>query len=171
MPRLSIIVPTYNRAWCIRRAINSALWQSFEDFELIIVDDGSSDRTFALAKTQDVVVLLHIINRGQGAALKTGTEYALKNGAELIVHFDGAGQFLASDIKNVVEPIKAGIADIVFGSRFLNNPRIFRQDIKPYQKVRGKHSNIPFVKKNVILPLAKFVNRIFFGINFSFNFN
>ncbi|MCK4554553.1 glycosyltransferase, partial [Candidatus Parcubacteria bacterium] len=71
----------------------------------------------------------------------------LKFGADIIVHFDADGQFLASDIKSVVKPIKDGVADVVFGSRLLN-----------------KQSDIPFVKKNIILPLAKLVNRIFFGI-------
>ncbi len=138
------IIPAYNEEKTIVEVINSV--KLLVD-QVVVVDDGSTDKTFELAKAQDIAVLHHIINRGQGAALKTGTEYALKFGADIIIHFDADGQFLANDIKSVVEPIKAGIADIVFGSRFLS-----------------KQSDIPFVKKNIILPLAKVVNRIFFGI-------
>ncbi len=138
------IIPAYNEEKTIVEVINSV--KPLVD-QVVVVDDGSGDRTFELAEARDVTVLHHIINRGQGAALKTGTEYALRNDADIIVHFDADGQFLASDMKSVVKPIKDGVADVVFGSRLLN-----------------KQSDIPFVKKNIILPLAKFVNRIFFGI-------
>jgi len=138
------IIPAYNEEKTIVEVINSV--KPLVD-QVVVVDDDSGDKTFELSNAQNVVVLHHIINRGQGAALKTGTEYASRNGADIIIHFDGDGQFLANDIANVVQPIKDGSADIVFGSRLLN-----------------KQSDIPFVKKNIILPLAKLVNRIFFGI-------
>jgi len=115
---------------------------------LVIVDDHSSDDTFVLAKNTGTPTLHHIINRGQGAALQTGNDYALLHGADIIVHFDADGQFLAEEIKDVVKPILDNQADIVFGSRFL-----------------GKKSNLPRFKKNIIMPLAKLINRIFFGIN------
>ncbi len=142
--KIFCIIPAYNEEKTIVEVINSV--KPLVD-QVVVVDDGSGDKTFELAKAQNIAVLHHIINRGQGAALKTGTEYALRNGADIIVHFDADGQFLASDIKSVVKPIKDGVADVVFGSRLLN-----------------KQSDIPFVKKNIILPLAKLVNRIFFGI-------
>lgn len=142
--KIFCIIPAYNEEKTIVEVINSV--KPLVD-KVVVVDDGSTGSTFKLAKAQDVAVLHHIINRGQGAALKTGTEYALKNGADIIIHFDADGQFLVNDIKNVIEPIKTRVADIIFGSRFLS-----------------KQSDIPFVKKNAILPLAKFVNRIFFGI-------
>ena len=108
------------------------------------------DRTYQLAKRQNVILLKHVINRGQGAALKTGTEYALNNQANIIIHFDADGQFVASDIESALKPIVNGEADIVFGSRFLE-----------------KKSDIPSFKKNIILPLAKFINKIFFKVNLS----
>jgi len=64
------------------------------------------------------------------------------------VHFDADGQFMAQEIKDIIAPITAGEADVVFGSRFLS-----------------KKSNIPRLKKYFILPLAKIVNRIFLGVN------
>ena len=65
-----------------------------------MVDDGSIDQTFFLAQSQGIKALKHIINRGQGAALETGNQYALLLGAEIIVHFDADGQYLAEEIKN-----------------------------------------------------------------------
>lgn len=116
--------------------------------ELVVVDDCSADKTFKLARAGGATVLRHILNRGQGAALKTGTEYALRKGADTVVHFDADGQFLAEEIKDVISPITNGEAEIVFGSRFLS-----------------KKSEIPFFKRKVIMPLAKLVNRIFLNIN------
>jgi glycosyltransferase involved in cell wall biosynthesis len=116
-------------------------------YETVVVDDGSTDETYKLAEASGVTALRHIINRGQGAALRTGTEYALEAGADVIVHFDADGQFLAEEIAEVVAPIIRGEAEMVFGSRFLD-----------------KRSAIPGFKKAVILPLARLVNRVFLNV-------
>lgn len=114
---------------------------------IVVIDDCSTDNTFNLARKQGVKVLRHIIHRGQGAALQTGTEYALAKGADIIVHFDADNQFIAEEIRDMIEPILSGEADVVFGSRFLE-----------------KKSQIPWLKKNIILPLARLVNKIFLGV-------
>lgn len=87
--------------------------------EVVVVDDGSEDGTANEARKTDVVVLVHAINRGQGAALKTGTEAALRLGADIILHIDADGQHDPQAIPKLIEPIKQGRADVVFGSRFL----------------------------------------------------
>ena len=92
----------------------------------------------------------HIINRGQGASLRTGTQLALDNRADIIIHFDGDDQFQASDIPEIIKPLINNQADAVLGSRFL-----------------GKESNLPKTKKNIIMPLARFINRLFFNIRLS----
>lgn len=114
---------------------------------VIVVDDGSVDDTSALARAAGATVLRHIFNRGQGAALRTGTRYALEEGAEIVVHFDADGQFLVEDIAQVTAPLQAGQADIVFGSRFL-----------------GTKLDMPFLKLRVFMPLARLVNRLFLGV-------
>jgi glycosyltransferase involved in cell wall biosynthesis len=142
--KIFCVIPVYNEEKTIREVVNNV--RPLVDL-VVIVNDGSTDKSSQLAEDNNIVVLHHLINRGQGAALKTGTLYALDKGADIIIHFDGDGQFLASDIKNITAPIKSGDADIVFGSRFLT-----------------KQSDIPLFKKSIILPLAKFVNRILLGI-------
>ena len=86
---------------------------------IVVVDDGSGDGTAEVARVGDTIVLAHSINRGQGAALRTGTEAALRLGAEVIVHVDADGQHDPSFIPTLVAPLKEGRADVVFGSRFL----------------------------------------------------
>ncbi|MEI7512172.1 MAG: glycosyltransferase family 2 protein [Candidatus Uhrbacteria bacterium] len=87
--------------------------------QIVVVDDGSCDATPERAKETGVVVLRHVLNRGQGAALRTGTEAALKLGADIIVHIDADGQHAPESLPSLLAPLKEGKADVVFGSRFL----------------------------------------------------
>ncbi|MBU4493174.1 MAG: glycosyltransferase family 2 protein, partial [Nanoarchaeota archaeon] len=85
---------------------------------ILVVDDGSKDKTAIIAERSGAFVLRHIVNLGKGVALKTGCEYAIKNGAEKIVALDADGQH---DPKEIPEFVKAlDNADIVFGYRRLN---------------------------------------------------
>lgn len=143
-PRIAVVIPAYNEEKNIVKIIQKV--KPLVD-EVVVVDDGSIDQTFFLARRQGVKVLKHIINRGQGAALETGNQCALRLGAEIIVHFDADGQYLAEEIKNLVEPIKNGEAEVVFGSRFLE-----------------KKSEIPFLKEKIIIPFGRLVNKIFFKV-------
>lgn len=90
--------------------------------EIVVVDDGSMDRTAEVAARSNVWVLRHPLNRGQGAALRTGTKAALELGADIIIHLDADGQHDPLYIQAVIAPIQAGEADVVFGSRFLGIP-------------------------------------------------
>lgn len=132
------VIPAWNEEGSIANVIADA--KRFVD-RIVVVDDGSTDRTYQIAKQSGVEVIRHIINRGQGAALETGNRYAIKHNADIIIHFDADGQFLPSEIEDVIQPIKAGEADIVFGSRFLN-----------------KKSQIPWTKRVIIMPIARLVN-------------
>jgi glycosyltransferase involved in cell wall biosynthesis len=86
---------------------------------VVVVDDGSTDKTSETAQAAGAIVLRHVLNCGQGAALKTGTTAALESGADIIVHIDADGQHDPSFIPLLVEPIKKGEADVVLGSRFM----------------------------------------------------
>jgi glycosyltransferase involved in cell wall biosynthesis len=85
-----------------------------------VVDDGSRDATAEIAAGNGARVLRHLINRGQGAALKTGIEGALSRGAEVIVTFDADGQHRVEDISPLLAVLEAGY-DVALGSRFLGH--------------------------------------------------
>lgn len=126
------VIPAYNEEARIADAVRDAA--PYVD-AVVVVDDCSRDRTFGRAFQAGAHVLRHIINRGQGAALQTATDYAMeKLDAEIIVHFDADGQMTGSEIPMLCEPIEKGEADIVLGSRFL-----------------GKKANMPFTRRLTLL--------------------
>jgi glycosyltransferase involved in cell wall biosynthesis len=86
---------------------------------VVVVDDGSTDDTAAVALTHPVWLLRHLVNLGQGAALQTAIAFALERGAEILVTFDADGQHCPEDIAVLVEPVHEGRADVVLGSRFV----------------------------------------------------
>lgn len=142
-----IVIPAYNEA----KNISGVISQLKEvTSNIVIVDDCSSDNTADVVRNSGVKLLQHIINRGQGAALQTGNEFALSQGAEIIVHFDADGQMQVKDISRIIEPIVSNEADIVFGSRFL-----------------GIKSKIPWTKKYLIHFPAKVFNWLFAGVRLS----
>src|SRR5437867_3277705 len=82
---------------------------------VVVVDDGSGDDTAAIALQHCAWVLRHPINCGQGAALQTGLDFALKHGADILVTFDADGQHAVDELETVIEPIRAGRADVALG--------------------------------------------------------
>src|SRR3989338_8747027 len=106
------IIPGYNEAARIGSVIKEVA--KYAD-EVIAVDDGSSDGTGSVAKEAGATVLRHVINCGKGAALKTGCEYAVSNGADAIVAIDADGQHNPAEIPKFLKALKD--ADIVFGYR------------------------------------------------------
>ena len=141
------VIPAYNEAEHITEVISRV--RPFVD-EIVVVDDCSSDDTAQLAQAAGATVLKHPINRGQGAALQTGNDYALLKNADIIIHFDADNQFCAEEISDLILPITSGRAQVALGSRFLT-----------------KKSKLPASKKNIIMPLARLVNRLFFNIKLS----
>lgn len=87
--------------------------------KVVVVDDGSADETPAIALNAGAVVVQHPVNLGQGAALQTGIDFALRRGAKFIVTFDADGQHLASDVPVLLATLLSSGADIACGSRFL----------------------------------------------------
>lgn len=145
--KIFVVIPSYNEESRIGQVLKDL--QAF-DYKIIVVDDASQDETSYVADQYPVTILRHKVNRGQGAALQTGNDYALAHGADIIVHFDADGQFLVSEISEIIQPIIENQADIVFGSRFLT-----------------KKSKMPLIKKKIYFPLARIVNQVLFGIKLS----
>lgn len=170
--RTYIIIPAYNEEQKIVEVI-----QGVQEMcsSVIVVDDGSYDNTYEAARATGVLVLRHIVNRGQGAALQTGITYALAQGADIIVTFDADGQHDVDDIPRLIKPIQEGAVDVVLGSRFkmsnvkcqVSNPSLtfdnssVSQSIDEENVLRNshvqadKHINQKLVRENVRIPLLR----------------
>ena len=126
-----VVVPAYNEDTCLADVVREV--RSVYP-HVVVVDDGSTDDTFNAARQSATYVLRHIVNRGQGAALQTGIEFALSRGAQIIVTFDADGQHSVEDIQAMVAPIRQGACEITLGSRFLgrvdNLPASRRRTLK-----------------------------------------
>ncbi|MBF0504606.1 MAG: glycosyltransferase family 2 protein [Candidatus Omnitrophica bacterium] len=115
-PKIFFLIPAYNESKVIGDVVRSVK-SEFED--VVVIDDGSIDQTSQKAQEAGAVVLKHLMNRGQGAALKTGIDYALCEGADILVTFDSDGQHQLDDAKNMISQILTGRYDVILGSRFL----------------------------------------------------
>ena len=112
-----VVIPAYNEAQRLGAVLSDLTSAGVGN--VVVVDDGSRDSTAKIAAERDVWVLRHLVNRGQGAALQTGIEFAVRNGARKVVTFDADGQHYASDLPRLLDPIERGECDVVLGSRFL----------------------------------------------------
>lgn len=140
-----VVVPAFNEAASIGPVVQGLFKHGFTS--VVVVDDGSSDDTARLAAEAGAVVLRHPINRGQGAALETGNEFARRQGADFVVHFDADRQFNPADIAPALKALQEKKIAVLLGSRFLDD-----------------RSKIPFFKKTFLLPVARFINRIMTGL-------
>ena len=120
-----VIVPAYNEAEVIRKVLTGLKSQlrKLGEFEIVVVDDGSTDETYQEAKKANVTILRHPINRGLGGALGTGLYYAKQKRAKLVVTFDADGQHDPKDIAKVISPILKREADVVIGSRMMKGAK------------------------------------------------
>ena len=104
-----VIVPAYNEGKNIGKVIDE-----LKDYvsNVVVVDDGSKDDTYSVASRKKVIVLKHIVNLGKGGAVKTGCDFALKNGAKYIILIDSDGQHKPSDIPRFLKKLEYD--DVVF---------------------------------------------------------
>ncbi|KAB1659551.1 glycosyltransferase family 2 protein [Pseudoclavibacter chungangensis] len=113
-----LVVPLFNEGQVIREVVTHAR-ETFPN--VVCVDDGSSDDSAAEARAAGAHVVRHPFNLGQGAALRTGLDYALRRpGAEYFVTFDSDGQHRVVDAVHMVRRLAAEPLDVVVGSRFLD---------------------------------------------------
>jgi glycosyltransferase involved in cell wall biosynthesis len=128
--KILIIIPAYNEEKSIPGVIDD-IRSHVPDADIIVVNDGSRDRTEMVARELGVTVLALPFNLGIGGAMQTGYLYAEQNGYDVAVQFDGDGQHVAAEVGALLTPIRQGRADIVVGSRFLKSgeyrPPFFRR--------------------------------------------
>ena len=115
-----IIVPAYDEEGGIQEVLRRIPDEVLgHEVKTVVVDDGSADRTADIAREEGVPVVTHVVNRGQGDALRTGFAVALAEKAEVVVNLDADGQYKPEELDRLVKPIIEGNADFVLGSRFL----------------------------------------------------
>lgn len=127
-----IVLPALNESKILKSVIEEIQTAGYRN--IIVVDDGSTDNTYEVAKSvADVVALRHKINRGKGAATKTGMEAAKHLGAAIIVTMDSDGQHNPGDIPSLIKPLQEGQYHVVLGTR-LQNPKGM-----PWYKILANH--------------------------------
>jgi glycosyltransferase involved in cell wall biosynthesis len=131
--RSFIVLPAFNEARVIAQVISDIQQHGFP--RLIVVDDGSTDGTAHIADRCGAYVLKHRLNRGKGAAIKTGMEAAKLLNAQIVVTMDADGQHQAKDIAVLINPIVERRCDVVLGTRQWGNADIPAQ--KALQNLAG----------------------------------
>lgn len=131
MRLLAIIIPAFNEMHAIGQVIRAVPRERLAaqgwTVRVIVIDDGSTDQTATIATAAGADRLLcHPTNRGLGAAVREGLNLAYRMGAEITVLIDADGEYPPEEIPALIEPIVAGRADYVLGSRFLGRPEGMR---------------------------------------------
>jgi glycosyltransferase involved in cell wall biosynthesis len=140
-----VVIASYNEGDVLGRTVKELVPYGFS---VVVVDDGSVVPASQDLSDQPIHYLRHTSNLGQGAALQTGTEYALLHGAEVIVHFDADGQHDPELIGKLIGPIRTGICDVVLASRFIDP---------------SDRKQVP-VKKQLLLKAGVLVSWLFTGL-------
>jgi glycosyltransferase involved in cell wall biosynthesis len=141
--KVVIVIAAYNEERKIKEVLKEV---SQYAYKVVVVNDGSTDKTASQIKGKKIVLLNHIINLGQGAALQTGFEYAKTLKPDVVITYDADGQFAAKDITKFILPIINKKCDVVLGSRFL-----------------GKAINMP-LSRYIVLRLGVFFTYLFSSI-------
>ena len=113
-PKIFACIPAYNQERSIERVVQSTLKYVQH---VIVIDDGSFDRTAEIAEKAGALIIRHTMNMGYGAAVKSGIKMALRGNADIVVTLDADLQHSPDDIPSLLTPILDGNAEIVIGSR------------------------------------------------------
>lgn len=138
-----VVIPVFNEEHTISKTLKDV--SKYVD-KIIVVDDGSTDNTSNIIKGKKVILIKHLVNLGQGAALQTGFEYVKQIDSDIIVTFDADGQHKASEIPKMIQPILEEKTDITLGSRFL-----------------GRVVGVPLIRL-IVLKMGIIFTRIYSGL-------
>jgi glycosyltransferase involved in cell wall biosynthesis len=123
--RLVAVVPAWNEAGAIGGVVDEI--RAFDPrIDVVVVDDASTDDTVEVARAHGAKVLALPFNVGIGGAVQTGFRYARDEGYEVAVRLDGDGQHAAEELGKLLAPIRAGEAQLVIGSRFVDPRGTYR---------------------------------------------
>ncbi len=132
--KIVAVIPAYHEASAIAGVVRKTV--SFVD-EVVVVDDGSEDRTGEKARVAGARVYTHVLNRGLGAALATGIAAALKREADVIITLDADGQHDPAEIPNFIRAIEEKKVDAVIGSRLLG-----KTEMPPLRRIYNRIGNL-----------------------------
>lgn len=118
MLKTLIIIPAYNEEGNIEKVVNNLI-EKFPQYDYLIVNDGSTDRTSYICSQNDYHVVNLVVNMGIGGAVQTGYRYAKENNYDVAVQIDGDGQHDVSFLQEMLKFIEDAKADVVIGSRFV----------------------------------------------------
>ena len=144
MLKITIGLPAYNEEKNIASVITKL--KKITD-SIIVCDDGSSDMTSEISKNLGAVVISHKKNMGYGAALRTIFQKSVELDSDILVTFDADGQHRVEDINKILQPLENNEADVVIGSRFLDNESKIPNYRKIGIKVITKVTNASLKKK------------------------
>lgn len=116
-----IIIPAYNEGENIEKVVNN-LTKNFSQYDYVIINDGSKDNTEDICKQRGYNYISHPVNLGLAGAFRTGMKYALKEGYDAAIQFDGDGQHNPEYIAPMLEKLNSG-DNIVIGSRFVTEKK------------------------------------------------
>lgn len=121
--RLMVAIPAFNESKTIQEVIKKIPKRlpSIKSVKIVVIDDGSSDKTSFVSSKYKVRIVRHIINRGLGAALKTAFTIAKSSYTDILVTIDADGQHDPENIRRLIAPIINKRADVVIGSRLKKN--------------------------------------------------
>ena len=115
--KIFVVIPLFNEEKYIVSVLRDV---SKYKLPVVVIDDGSTDRSrykIEESRIKNVKLLMHKVNLGKGAAMKTGADYAFGHGADSIIFMDSDGQHEAEDLPKVIDTLESGKYDVVFGTR------------------------------------------------------
>lgn len=118
--KILVIIPAYNEEKNIVRTVTN-LKQNCPNIDYVVINDCSKDSTENILQENDFNYISLPVNLGIGGGIQTGYKYAVQNGYDIAIQFDGDGQHDAGCIKKLIQPIIDGKADMTIGSRFIEN--------------------------------------------------
>ena len=121
--KILLIVPAYNEEENILKVYKKIKNYNANNkikYDCIVINDGSKDRTEEICIENDIPHVSLVHNLGIGGAVQTGYKYALENGYDIAIQFDGDGQHDINHVSKIINPIEKGSADMVIGSRFID---------------------------------------------------
>jgi glycosyltransferase involved in cell wall biosynthesis len=142
--KIFVVVPCYNESAVVAETVSALLDHGYN---VVVVDDGSINDCRNYLVHMPVYYLRHALNLGQGAAIQTGIDFALRKGADFLVTFDADGQHDVKDIRLMLDYLQQNELDFVFGSRFLE----------------GAATNVSPLRR-ILLHVSRFTNFFISGV-------